>query len=400
MKKKFLSLILLTTLALSICAALPVSASSHEKPKIVAHLKGAMEADIQLQAIMGNITDVQWEVVLGDVNPAVLSGAKMLIMSKADSSLEYTQAELLDIATWFDEGGKVLWVAADSDYGSDHMRQLTANQVLEAVGSSLRFDDASAEDPVSNADAPYRVLGVSDNCAEELEFLVYTVERALFHGPAIVVVKVGGSLKTLDEAALDNVYAIMTTSDTGVIVDNSEPAPEALEAGDEGNFPLMVMEIDYAKKNIVIATGEAPFDQYAGMYAPELRRYDRYAIDNPQQGAQLFENIINFATDYADEFMESHVQISSLEGAVSGLTSEVAGLEDEVGDLEDEVEDLEDDKATLESEVSSLEADVASLEGDLASAKSSASTMQMAAIAALIIGVIIGYFVGPMLKKS
>jgi len=113
-----------------------------------------------------------------------------------------------------------------------------------------------------------------------------------------------------------------------------------------------------------------------------------------------FENIINFATDYADEFMESHVQISSLEGTVSGLTSEVAGLEDEVGDLEDEVEDLEDDKATLESEVSSLEADVASLEGDLASAKSSASTMQMAAIAALIIGVIIGYFVGPMLKKS
>ncbi len=53
----------------------------------------------------------------------------------------------------------------------------------------------------------------------------------------------------------------------------------------------------------------------------------------------------------------------------------------------------------LNAQVASLEGDVTGLEADLAAAQSSASSWQMYAIVALVLGVIVGYFVGLRLKK-
>jgi hypothetical protein len=209
------------------------------------------------------------------------------------------------------------------------------------------------------------VLGVSDNVDPEFAHLVSGVERGLFHGPGIIVGYVGGSYVALEETDVPGVSVIMTTSDVGVVVDNSEPAPEVHEAGAEGNFPVMALEVDYDSGNIVIATGDAPFGQYMGLYKPEMLRADRYGADaNPQQGGRLFENVVDYVTQYGELLIDSANEISSLEGDASGLEDDVSGLE-----------------------------------SDLASARSSASSWQMYAIAALVIGVIVGYFVGPMLKK-
>ncbi|MCW4048346.1 MAG: hypothetical protein NWE89_01285 [Candidatus Bathyarchaeota archaeon] len=383
MSKRLLRILTLTLLILSL-AIVPASADS-DKPVVVAHLKGALEPDIQLAAILGNMTSVDWRVVLGDLTADDLDGAKMLIMSMSDSSQVYSAAELDAVDDWYSAGGKTLWVAADSDYGTDHMRQATCNSVLEAVGSKLRIDDCSAEDAVSNGGAPYRVLGVSDNADSEIDFLVEGVERGLFHGPGIVVGYVGGSYVNLMEEDVDGVFVVITTSETGIIVDNSEPVPNVMVAGEEGEFPLMAIEIDYDTKSVIIGTGEAPFDQYAGLYAPEIRRYDRYGPDaNPQQGATLFENIVAFATVFGDDIM-------GLRSEVWGLEDDVTGLEGDVSDCEDDNSDLAADIAGLQSEVSSLESDVAQLEADVAAAQSSASTMQLAAVAALVIGLIIGF---------
>jgi hypothetical protein len=308
---------------------------------------------------------VSWSIVYDDITASDLTGAGMLIMVQADSSLDYTDDELAAVKSWFDKGGKAVWVAADSDYGNDGLRQASANSALEYLGSSLRFESSSTEDPVSNGGAPYRVLGVSDNVDPEFAHLVSGVERGLFHGPGIIVGYVGGSYVALEETDVPGVSVIMTTSDVGVVVDNSEPAPEVHEAGAEGNFPVMALEVDYDSGNIVIATGDAPFGQYMGLYKPEMLRADRYGADaNPQQGGRLFENVVDYVTQYGELLIDSANEISSLEGDVSGLEDDVSGLE-----------------------------------SDLASARSSASSWQMYAIAALVIGVIVGYFVGPMLKK-
>jgi hypothetical protein len=398
MRKKLLPVIILTVLTLSVLTIMPIGASHHEKPIIVAHSKGALEADVQLKAMIGNITYIDWKVVFGEITAADLDGATMLMMSKSDSSMEYTDAELSAIDTWIGTGGKTLWVSADSDYGTDHMRQPTANKVLAKVGSQLRIDDASLEDPVSNAGAPYRVVGVSDNADSEIDFLVRGVSKGVFHGPGVVVGYDGSGL--VDVSELDNCYIVMTTSETGIVVDNSEPSPVVVEVGAEGSFPLMVVEIDYTKANTIIATGEAPFDQYVGLYKPEIRRYDRYGPTAAwTEGDVLIENIIKFATVLGPDYINAQADIMSLESDKTSLASEVSDLESEVSDLGAEISTLESDKASLESNVASLEGQVSSLEADVDAAKSSASTMQMAAIAALIIGIIIGYFVGPMLKK-
>jgi uncharacterized coiled-coil protein SlyX len=273
------------------------------------------------------------------------------------------------------------------------MRIPTANEVLESIGCKLRIDHASAEDAVSNGGAPYRVLGVSSNVDPEMEFLVRGMNRGLFHGPGLVAGYVDGEWVNLMENEVENVYVIMTTSDTGIVVDNQEPAPNVMTPGAEGNFPLMAIETDMDKMNVMIATGEAPFDQYVGLYKPEIIRMDRYGPEaNPQQGQYLFENILKFATIFSPDWFEMKLELQSLNSEVSDYEETVASLEANMDELESQVSDYE-------SEVSELESQVSDLESQVEQARSSASTMQILAVAALVIGVVIGYFVGPMIKK-
>jgi outer membrane murein-binding lipoprotein Lpp len=392
MRRRIFPLILIAFLTLTLITVVPTYGAHHEKPIVVAHSKGALEPDTQLLHIM-NISYIDWRFVTEELSSSDLDGATMLIMSKSDSALEYSSAELSAINGWLDEGGKTIWVAADSDYGTDEMRIPTANQVLESIGSKLRIDHASAEDAVSNGGAPYRVLGVSSNVDPEMEFLVRGVTRGLFHGPGLVASYVDGEWVDLMENKVETVYVVMTTSDTGIVVDNQEPAPNVMTPGAEGNFPLMAIETDMEKMNIMIATGESPFDQYVGLYKPEIIRMDRYGPEaNPQQGQYLFENILKFATIFSPDWFEMKIELQSLNSEISDYKETVTSLEADIDELESQVSDYE-------SEVSGLESQVSDLESQVEQAQSSASTMQLLAVAALVIGVVIGYFVGPMIKK-
>jgi hypothetical protein len=230
MKKKILSILLLTTLALSLCSVAAPSFAAN--PRVVVHLKGALEPDTQLTYVMNNMSWVTWSVVYDEIAASDLTGADMLIMIQADSSLDYSDDELAAVKAWYDGGGKAVWVAADSDYGNDGLRQATANSALEYLGSALRIEASSTEDPVSNGGAPYRVLAVSDNVAPEFAHLVSGVERGLIHGPGIVIGYTGGEYVALETDAPEGVYVILTTSEVGVVVDNSEPAPEVQLPGD------------------------------------------------------------------------------------------------------------------------------------------------------------------------
>lgn len=350
--------------------------------KVVVHMKGALEADDNLKAAMEDYSYVEWSVVTEELAASDLSGADMLVLIQADPAVEYTEAELAAVTAWFDEGNKLLWVASDSDYpDGQELRPPDANIVLETVGSHLRGEHGETQDPLVNFDAAYRVKAVSENCAPEYSFLVAGVTYAQFHGCGVIIGYLNDNYYALDETDIDGVYVIMTSSDSGVISDESAPAPEAHSPGQEGNFAMMALE-EMPNNNYVIATSDAPFSHYSPMYKPELQKPSRYNLTsgNPQQGDVLFGNILDFAVR------------NGMEATVSMLEEDVAGLENEVATLEAE-------KASLEGEVSTLTGEVASCEADLSAAQSSASTMQLAAVAALIIGVIIGYFVGPMLKK-
>jgi outer membrane murein-binding lipoprotein Lpp len=146
-------------------------------------------------------------------------------------------------------------------------------------------------------------------------------------------------------------------------------------------------------ENLIIASGEAPFDQYVGLYRPEIIRMDRYGPDaNPQQGEYLFKNILKFATVFSPQWFEMKMEVSS-------LNNDIEDCETTIDTLEADMDELETQVSECESEVSNLETQLSDLEGQVEQAQSRASTMQLVAVAALVIGVVIGYFVGPMIKK-
>nr|ADP09417.1 PKD and MgtE_N domain protein [uncultured marine crenarchaeote E6-3G] len=379
-----------------------------DRPVVVAQIKGALEADTALKAIIEDIDYINWIVLTGDLTADDLDDAAMLISVLSDKAQSYSEAEVTAINDWLDEGGKTIWLAGDSDYGSDYLRIDTQNALLEDIGSVLRVEHCAAEDPVSNGGASYRVISVTDNIAEEFEFLAVGVDRALTHSPGVLTAYTGGRYWELAEEQPSDVYVLLTTSEAGQIYDHNPPEPESVEVGDEGSFVTMAVEVDWAKDNMVILEGEAPFGSYMPMYYPEMIRDDRYgAAANPQQGGIFFTNIINYATTFSSPMFDLEATVTSLTDTVSDLTATVDGLTGDVATLESQVDDLEDEKSSLESDVSdlessvgSLESQVSTLESDLAAARSSANTMQMYAIAALVIGLVVGVFVGPMIRKS
>jgi uncharacterized protein YoxC len=413
MKNKLVPLLLLISLTLSMSTI--VFAQAEDKPVVIAQIKGALEADVALKAIMNNISYVDWVELTGDLTADDLENATMLISVLSDKAQSYSEAEVTAIQDWLDEGGKTIWLCGDSDYGSDYLRIDTQNALLEDIGSVLRVEHCAAEDPVSNGGASYRVLSVTDDIADEFSFLAVGIERALTHSPGVLTAYSGGRYWELAAEQPDGVYVLLTTSEAGQIYDHNPPEPVSVEVGDEGSFVTVAVEVDWVKGNMVVLEGEAPFGSYMPMYYPEMIRDDRYGVAaNPQQGGQFFKNIIHLATVYSGPMFSLNDEVVSLTGSVDELTTTVSGLNSDVSALEAQVGSLEGDKsalestvATLESTIAGLEADVAGLESsvsglesDLATARSSASTMQMYAIGALILGLVVGVFVGPMVRKS
>jgi len=362
MNRKALTLILLSTLAFGLMSTIPAMAAADYK--VVVYVKGGLVTGQFLEAAMEDISYVEWSVLLANMTAADIADADMLILIQSEMEINFTSDEKDAIDAWFDEGGKTLWVVGDSDYSDQHKRIETANEVLETVDSKLRLENCEATDPSSKADASYRVYGDSAMCSDDYKYLVNGVTKALFHGPGIIIGKVGETYYDLFETSIDGVHVIMTTSENGTAEDVEPPAPE-VHLGYKGYLPLMVLE-EHANGNTLYVTADSPFAHYTPMYKPELDNYDRYAVRNPQQGATLFANIVDNAVR------------AKADAAISEMTTEIS---------------------SLEADKTSLTAEKTQLTSDLEAANSQVGTWQMYAGLAAIIGIVIGVLVGPMIKK-
>ena len=79
MKRRTLSIVLLTTVLLFGLTAMPVIAADSDLT-VVVQLKGGLEPGIHLQAAMEDFSNADWSVVLGDLSASDLTGADMLIL--------------------------------------------------------------------------------------------------------------------------------------------------------------------------------------------------------------------------------------------------------------------------------------------------------------------------------
>lgn len=335
----FRKLALFLTILVSIAMFSP-QLTLAEKPKIVVFMKGLMGTDYQLVNATNDLNQYEWHIVTETLTAEDLAGASVLIIIMVDPTMTVTDEELTVINNWLDEGRKMIWVAGEADYGGEGPpRQETTNKILEAIGSKLRIDYSEVTDTESNGGKPYRVLGVSDNCDEEVKFLVAGVHRALFHGPGPVIAYENGEYIKLNEKKVENVYRVMWTTEYGSIVEFNPPTSLVYTPGEEGRFVVLAIELVPDKKNVIVLSGDAPFDHYTGMYKPELKRYERYAIQYPQQGAILFSNLIHYGVNIDELFaMVSYPeQISQLQGELSTAQGKISELESQVATLQSQM---------------------------------------------------------------
>ena len=253
--------------------AVPVT-SVQDTGVTVAFALGQGQGDKLLDELKGNLTSLGYTVVdIYEITDSALEGVDVFVLG-AVYGATFTSDEIEAIANWFDHGEKGLWVAGDSDYGppAGHEIITNMNDVLEAVGSQMRIEPTSVEDPESNAASAYRVVGnVVNRDDPEVLGITAGVTQALFHGPTILYgVDADGNPVELG-ASLTNVFPVISTSTAGVIVDHDLEMPLAHEDGQVGSFVLMAAELVPSKLNKIIAAGASPYGDYQPICSDEYK---------------------------------------------------------------------------------------------------------------------------------
>ncbi|MEM3523970.1 MAG: hypothetical protein QXS04_05260 [Thermoproteota archaeon] len=254
-------------------------------------------------------------------------------------TVAFTPEEINAIKDWFNTGNKVVWIAADSDYGPGPSIQEIANLLLENIGSSLRIDLCAVEDPVQNAKKPYRVVAnvEPDPAAEEVKTGV--VNPVLYHGPALVAyVAPNGTWKPLEGVAPENIIRIVRTSKNGTIVENNPPPAKAHTAGDKGKLVLLAAEFITVgdKVNLVIASGESPYGDYEPTWASSY-----YGV--PLSGPRFVVNMITWALNAQTNYNRMQT-ISKQKAKIIELQRNIESLQSQIRDLNDKVAKLEVEK--------------------------------------------------------
>lgn len=263
-----------------------------------------LESQEQESNIPAEILQLFDEVRYGGLTAENLADVSILLIGQATTLLRGDEVEA--IAQWFTQGGKAVWVAGDSDYpaqGSETAQQVV-NQVAEAVGSVVRSDYVSIEEPVENAGRPYRVVGQVDP-DPLLSFLAEGLQhgKVLFHGPGALYVLVNGEpvnpLKS-PNVKPENVYVIVKTTADAYAVEHQTLENGGLPAelydplSDElrqGPFPLMMAEF-IGGTGLFIASSETMYGGYTPMTVESYH-------DVPLDGPRFIGNVIRFMAAFA-----------------------------------------------------------------------------------------------------
>ncbi len=222
----------------------------------------------QLAKLKQYLTSWGYEVKeLTQLTPETLKDVDVLIIGKMkDYNSKFSSSEVQAIASWFKQGGKLLWVGADSDYVEPYLKPEDVsfkaeepNKILTAIGSSIRIEYASLEDPESNAGAAYRVVSYKANHNGWAAEITKGADKVLFHGPTLLAGYKGGKFVPFDQVVSDTCTWLYRSSDKGTVVSHDGVDPKAYKVGQVGSFVEAAAEKipvggKYSK---VIVTGES-----------------------------------------------------------------------------------------------------------------------------------------------
>ncbi|WP_234394357.1 hypothetical protein [Thermococcus piezophilus] len=262
---------------------------------------------------------------LGDaITYDALKDVDMLIIGQLGEGL--SQEEIDAIVKWFSEGGKVLWVAGDSDIKTGAYIQDNANRLLAAIPNArLRFDYATATDTFSNAGKSTYVAGYVrvDLHTPDASILNQgyhsEVGKVLFHEPGVLAwVDENGKWHPLIAGEIpEGVYRIITTSGNGMIEDYSAPEPMAYRTWEKGLFTLLAVEfvkLPNGRESLLILSVESPYGSPVPIW---VNRYGPYLFD----GQQFVTNLLRWATLQASNLKPEEETITLSTTATTGTTT-------------------------------------------------------------------------------
>ena len=334
-----LCILVLTIGTVSLCITPAVATTN---PKVVidlSHNQGPADGNWtgnKLEALManfeGNLTLKGYDVIWAtEINESVLADVQFLFLGSVyGNESQITDTELAVIVNWFSQGQKTIWVSGDSDYGDSLFGITNANKVLRAIGSKVRVEGTSIEDPITNCGAAYRPrANVTNSVDEEVANIVAGVNETngvLFHGPAPLYGFINGAPVALETATIPNVYWVMASGASSIIVDNDLVLPEVHEVSEEGSYAVMAVEKFAGPTGDckIIVSGENPYGGYQPMFTSDY--YD-VALD----GASLVMNAFDWGAEIEDASVAMTTEIDEListqANEISALQSEVAGLQ-------------------------------------------------------------------------
>jgi len=227
-----------------------------------------------------------------DFTTAILDQYDAILMSNFESSL--TLANQTALRTFVESGNKLLWMAANDDYGEFYKSNETVNQVLETVKSNLRIDGGAISDPESNDGAAYRVVanetGVSSIATD---YVTTNYNESIFHGTSSV------SFYNYTTATYEDLrHQQLAKSNIDIYV-NSSSAAIATDAGsisdydvyaytaETGNYPMLASQ--QINGSVIIASGEAIFTDYKEMYG----WFYEISLE-PHDGIMLVDKLLSY----------------------------------------------------------------------------------------------------------
>lgn len=280
---KFLGILSLALIAL-IILSLPTTMVQAEQKKItVAADLGHGESNKYLDYIIGNTSDfINWKVINETITPEILADVDVLIIGQPTAS--FSSDEMQAIYDWLNQGGKVLWIAGDSDYGSGSEVQAIVNDLLDFLGAKLRLEMGAVYDDVHNAQRFYRVLGYAnpDNIPELNTAMIAegVTKPLLFHGPTVVIwVDENGEYHDPVNETFDGLIRIVWNYDTARIADNNPPPLLYYDPTIDTNRTFVMLAAEVYGDSLIVVSGESPYGDYEPTWASS---YYGVELDGPR----------------------------------------------------------------------------------------------------------------------
>ncbi|MFX0168456.1 MAG: hypothetical protein ACFE89_03770 [Candidatus Hodarchaeota archaeon] len=227
-------------------------------------------------------------VNITDLTSTTLDGVTALILNCPDADQDeahevtnFTMAQAQAVRDWFLAPGvhKFLWSSSDSSYTTagypKGYRSNNASMILEVLGSSLRYEPSSVEDPDNNAEGAYRPFANWTTTDPMVASTVTGVDQVLCHSPTLLYgVDASDTPVALETTTLPNVYLILRTGAAGIINDPI-PTTDPMYAhtnGAEGHWTMVAAELGIGgTTNKLVASSCAPIGGYAPMFFDEYK---------------------------------------------------------------------------------------------------------------------------------